>query len=335
MELTPADLARASAYRTCERLAAAHYENFPVASRLLPAAMRPHVAALYAVARTADDFADEGAWSEQERLALLDDWLARLRACVTAVPGGAAACQDAAGEDGPHDVPRAPIAGAHPGGDGASAGARRDEDIFLALAHTIRARALPVPLFEDLLSAFRQDVTVRRYATWTEVLDYCRRSANPVGRLVLRIAGYDDPVTDRASDCLCTALQLTNFWQDLDRDWRNGRLYLPLDEVRACGADERDLDGGRLTPEWRRALGRAAVRTRALFDEGRLVCDRVSGRLRLELRLTWLGGTRILDRLEASGFDVFARRPSLGPADLAPLAWRAIAWRRTAPGAAA
>ncbi len=305
MELNRADAALADAYRTCERLAAAHYENFPVASRLLPAAMRPHVAALYAFARTADDFADEGTRTDAERLALLDGWLARLRAC------GA----------GPH------------------AGIRAPEDteaaIFLALGETIRARRLPVKLFEDLLSAFRQDVTVHRYATWADVFDYCRRSANPVGRLVLRIAGYGDAKTDAASDCLCTALQLTNFWQDLERDWRNGRLYVPLEELRACGANERDLDSGRLTPAWRQTLARAASRTRVLFDEGRAVCDRVSGRLRLELRVTWLGGLRILERLERGGFDVFASRPSLGAGDLAPLAWRAIAWRRRAAGEAA
>lgn len=289
------DLERA--YAACERMARAHYENFPVASRLLPAAMRPHVAAVYAYARTADDFADEGDRSEAERLRLLGAWVARLHAA-------------AAG-------PAAPAAA-----DG------EDALVFAAVGHSIRSLRLPVSLFEDLVSAFRQDVTTRRYADWAAVLDYCRRSANPVGRLVLRIAGYDDPALDRSSDALCTALQLTNFWQDLEIDWRRGRLYVPTSVRDACGARDEDLDAGRLTPAWRDALGRAADTTHALFAAGRAVCDGVRGRLRWELRLTWLGATRILDRLERRGFDVFRHRPSLGWADGPGLAWRLMQWRR-------
>ena len=170
--------------------------------------------------------------------------------------------------------------------------------VFAALGATIRDRDLPVPLFEDLLSAFRQDVRVVRYQTWDDLFDYCRRSANPVGRLVLRIAGHRDDTLDAASDAVCTALQLTNFWQDLDIDWRRGRLYLPASERESAGAREEDLSLPRLTPAWRTALERAAARTRALFDRGRPVADRVPGRLGFELRLTWLGGMRILERLE-------------------------------------
>ena len=129
-----------------------------------------------------------------------------------------------------------------------------------------------------------------RYDSWDDVLDYCRRSANPVGRLVLRIAGYRDEALDRSSDAFCTALQLTNFWQDVGRDWRAGRLYVPREVWAACGAVEADLDAGRLTPAWTRAIARCVERTRALFAGGRAVCDGVSGRLRLELRFTWLGG---------------------------------------------
>lgn len=283
------------AYATCARFARDHYENFPVASRLLPAGMRPHVAAVYSFARLADDFADEGQRPAGDRLALLDAWLA----CLHGAPDADA-----------HLLP--PETG----------------DIFTALRATIRSCELPVALFEDLLSAFRQDVTTSRYASWADVLDYCRRSANPVGRLVLRIAGYRDETLDRSSDAVCTALQLTNFWQDLARDWQNGRLYLPLDACEREGADLADLDGGRMTPSWLRVLQEAASRTNGLFDEGRLVCSRLGGRLGLELRLTWLGGRRILERLEQNGFDVFHQRPTLGPGDVPVLLGRLLNWRR-------
>lgn len=284
----------AEAYRACERMARAHYENFPVASLLVPARMRPHVAALYAFARTADDFADEGDRDPNEREALLDDW-------PRALGSGA--------ESATFDR----IPGLTP--------------VLAATRHTIHARRLPVQLFHDLVSAFRQDVRVKRYANWADVLDYCRRSANPVGRLVLRIAGYDDASLDRESDAICTALQLTNFWQDLASDWARGRLYVPAEELAAAAAREEDLDAGRITPEWRVALARAAGRTRALFESGRGLPGRVGGRLGWELRLTWLGGMRILDRLERRGFDVFARRPALSLADAPALAWGALAWR--------
>jgi squalene synthase HpnC len=190
----------------------------------------------------------------------------------------------------------------------------------------MRARRLPAQLFRDLLSAFRQDVTTTRYATWEDVLDYCRRSANPVGRLVLRVAGYDTPPLDAASDAVCTALQLANFWQDLAIDWHKGRLYVPTSIWEAAGARLDDLDARRLTPQWRAALADVTARTRALFAAGRPVCDGVHGRLRYELRATWLGGTGILDKLEASGFDVFTRRPRLTKADVPRILWRTLTW---------
>jgi squalene synthase HpnC len=191
----------------------------------------------------------------------------------------------------------------------------------------MRRHDLPLSLFDDLLSAFRQDVTVKRYRTWDDVLDYCSRSANPVGRLVLRVAGANTAAADRASDAVCTALQLTNFWQDFERDWNNGRLYVPLVERDAAGAVDADLDARNFTPAWRTALRTVAARTRELFAAGRPVCEAVTGRLRLELRLTWLGGTRILDRLEQIDFDVFRHRPTLSAADVPPLLWRALLWR--------
>lgn len=273
-----------AAYATCVRIARAHYENFPVASRLVPASLRPHVAAIYAFARGADDIADEPGRTPDERLALLDEWSAHL-----------------------HQTPRT--------------------DVFLALAHTRAKFKLPVELFEDLLSAFRQDVTVTRYENWGQVLDYCRRSANPVGRLVLRLVGHTHPEADRWSDAVCTALQLTNFWQDLAVDWGRGRLYVPSDVWRAAGADPADLNRGVLSAPWKAALRDATRVTRQLFGEGRPVCDVVRGRLRYELRATWLGGVRILDRLEAGDFDVFRGRPRLNGRDAIVIGWRVLGWR--------
>jgi len=290
------------AYAECERIARRHYENFPVASLLMPSRMRRHVAAVYAFARAADDFADEGTRAPAERLRLLEGWDQRLReAALSASPGLPAR----AGE--PPET----------------------ESVFLALGESIRSLSLPMKYFEALLSAFRQDVTVTRYRTWDDIMQYCQRSANPVGRLVLRIAGYDDPNLDAASDAMCAALQLTNFWQDLKIDFDRGRIYLPEDERERHGALERDLAAGDITPAWQRALATAVARTRLLFDEGRYVCDGVRGRLRYDLRATWLGGTRILDHLERSRFDVIHRRPTLGAADAVLIAPLVLLWRPT------
>jgi squalene synthase HpnC len=271
-------------YETCLRIAGAHYENFPVASRLVPADLRPHIAAIYAFARGADDIADEPGRSPGERLTLLDEWAAHLR-----------------------QPPR--------------------DDVFAALAETRARFDLPLALFDDLLSAFRQDVTTTRYDTWADVLDYCRRSANPIGRLVLRLAGRADADADRRSDAVCTALQLTNFWQDLAVDWGRGRLYVPRELWEPLGADPADLDRRILSPQWKQALASVAQLTRALFDDGRDVCDALSGRLRYELRATWLGGVLILDRLEGRDFDVFRHRPRLGAGDALVIGWRALIWK--------
>jgi squalene synthase HpnC len=281
-----------AAYEHCEKLARSHYENFPVASILVPARMRRHIAAIYAFARTADDFADEPSRPAAVRLQLLEDWSARLQRSVAAPPPST-------------------------------------DPIFVALRDTIERCALPVGLFEDLLSAFRQDVTVSRYETWADVLDYCRRSANPVGRLVLRVAGVRNDAADAASDAVCTALQLANFWQDFGIDWRNGRLYLPAEELRIHGASESDLDGAAMTAPWRAAMHAAVERTRRLFADGRPVSDAVTGRLRWELRATWLGGMRILDKVEALEYDTLHRRPKLTAGDAAAIGVGVMTWRRT------
>jgi phytoene synthase len=306
------------AYAVCGRAARQHYENFPVASLLLPAAMRPHIAAIYAFARAADDFADEGDRPAAERLALLEAWGMRLRVSA----GGAGPLFPT-----PESRPSTSLGAALSPSKGRIPNPEPDA-VFLALGHTIRACSLPVGLFEDLLSAFRQDVVTTRYETWAEVMDYCRRSANPIGRLVLRVAGLADDRLDRASDAVCTALQLTNFWQDLERDWQKGRLYVPRDDRERFGAREADLDARAMPPAWRAALSEMAARTRRLFAEGRGVCDGVGGRLGYELKLTWLGGMRILDRLERGGFDVFTARPALRPSDVPALLWGAAAWAR-------
>lgn len=305
--MTGAPSGLAGDYQTCLALAASHHENFPVASWLVPGDLRPHVAAVYAFARTADDFADEDGYTTRERLRLLDEWLERLHAAVGATDGSV--------------LP--PGSGAH-AAEAASPDTR--DAIFRALGHTIRTRGLPVWLFEALLSAFRQDVTVTRYATWQAVDDYCRRSANPVGRIVLRLFGHDDERLDRWSDAICTALQLTNFWQDFAVDWQRGRLYVPEAEWTAAGARLDHLTPGMAsTPrEWRRALAECGARTRALFDDGRPLLDHVRGRLRWELRATWHGGARVLERLEQGRFDPVAERPALGLADALVIGWRTL-----------
>jgi phytoene synthase len=277
------------AYTTCLEIAREHYENFPVASRFLPRSMRPHIAAIYAFARGADDIADEPGRTPDERLSLLDAW-----------------------QDHLHGSPR--------------------DDVFLALSDTRRKFDLPVGLFDDLLSAFRQDVTKTRYESWSELFDYCRRSANPVGRLVLRVAGYRSDDRDGWSDEVCTALQLTNFWQDLAIDWARGRLYVPSDEWASAGASTTDLDRGVVSAPWHKTLDAAIDRTRQRFHAGRPICDAVQGRLRYELRATWLGGMCILDRLEATDYAVFTHRPKLRRRDLMVIGLKALfTWPATLP----
>jgi phytoene synthase len=266
--------------------------------------MRPHVAAVYAFARVADDMADEGHDTAVVRQRKLRTWQERL-----------------------HDAARKP-----PGiGSGNCGSGSRDELILLALSHTIRSLELPLPLFDDLLSAFGQDITTARYDSWDDVLEYCRRSANPIGRLVLRIAGHRDDALDRSSDALCTALQLTNFWQDFGGDFRAGRLYVPRHVSKPFGADERELENGRMTDAWACALETCVRVTDARFAEGRLVCDAVRGRLRLELRLTWLGGRRILERVLKGRHHLLHVRPTIGPSDLPALFWHAARWRASPP----
>jgi hydroxysqualene synthase len=257
---------------------------------LVPKQKRPYVHALYAFMRAADDFADEPAYEGQRR-ERLDEWALRLDA----------AC------------------------DG-----RAEGPIFVALAETVQRLAIPKALLTDLLSAFRQDTVKQRYETWEEVLDYCRRSANPVGRLVLLVFGYRDEELARLSDCICTALQLANHWQDVAIDLAKDRIYVPRERLEAHGLGEQDLRAGRVDERFCGLMRDLVTRARALFVEGAPLCDRVGRDLRFELRLTWLGGTRILDRVEAAGYDVFRRRPQHGLLAKLGLAWRAWRWRPAA-----
>ncbi len=284
------------AYAQCLRDARDHYENFPVASVLVPRRMRHHIAAVYAFARAADDFADEGALRTEERLALLASWRRRLYAAAQAP---AERHSGLAGEPATADA------------------------IFLALGTSIQHLALPLTDFDDLLSAFEQDVRVTRYETWRDLLHYCQRSANPVGRLVLRIAGRVDAQLDAWSDAICTALQLTNFWQDLASDFARGRIYVPREVQRTYGANEADL-GSAMTRAWAQSIEEAVARTRILFEQGRPLGSALRGRLRYEIRATRLGGLRILDKIESAGFDVLSHRPTLGVGDAAWIAMRLI-----------
>jgi hydroxysqualene synthase len=285
-----------AAYASCERLARAHYENFPVASVLLPPRMRRHVAAVYAFARAADDFADEGNTAAEERIRLLDAWADRLQ-------------RAAAGQSQPANQTGEPD---------------ETQAIFAAVGNTIHSCGLPLELLTDLISAFRQDVTVHRYENWDALFDYARRSANPVGRLVLRIAGHRTADLDTWSDAICTALQFTNFWQDFHVDYARGRVYLPQSELVQQGSSACAWSPG--TAPVTRALQQAVERTRQLFAEGRPLCDALRGRLRYELRATWLGGVRILDRVEQQLAGESHTRPTLELRDAPWFAWRLITW---------
>jgi phytoene synthase len=275
------------AFAYCEARAKAHYENFPV-GLFVPREKRPYVYALYAFARAADDFADEPIY-EGSRRQKLDDWEALLHAAYRGEAQG---------------------------------------PIFVALGETVRRLGIPKPLLLDLLSAFRQDTEKTRYESWEELLDYCRRSADPIGRLVLLVFGEKDESLPPLSDAICSGLQLANHWQDAAVDYaQKGRIYVPEDLMRRHGVSTWDLGRRQVTDGWRGLMAELIARTRELFARGRPLCDRVSPALRFEMRLTWLGGTTILDRIEAVGGDVFFRRPKLGALDKVALAWRAWRWR--------
>lgn len=259
-------------------MAVGHYENFPVASLLLPAPLRQPVEAIYRFARSADDLADEGSDPPDIRLARLNGYrnqLARIEA-----------------------------------------GQPVDEPLFREVEKTIKDHALPLAPFRDLLDAFSQDVTKKRYASFAEVLDYCRRSANPVGRLLLHLFKRTTDSELRRSDAICTALQLVNFWQDVDLDYRKDqRVYLPQDEMAHHGVTEWHLRDRRCDSAWRSLMKLQVDRARSLMLSGAPLGRALPGRIGLEIRATIQGGLRILEKIETVDYDVFMRRPVLRPLD--------------------
>jgi len=264
------------AYRSCMQLARSHYENFPVASHLMPRRLRPHVAAVYAFARHADDFADEGDLDGAERRTKLEEWRAQLRRAV-------------AGE------------AEHP--------------VFMALGDTIRRFDIPGQLFHDLLDAFVQDTEKESYADFDEVLEYCRRSANPVGRIVLALFGRLNQETGPPSDALCTGLQLVNFWQDISVDRRKSRVYIPEEDLVRHGVAVRNVLEGEDSHRMRTVIAAQVERTHLFFRDALPLFPLVPLRLRLELSAIWRGGMRILEKIEKQGYTTVYSRPSLSMTD--------------------
>ncbi len=270
-----------------------HYENFPIASVLLPASIRTDVVSLYRFARSADDIADEGDAPASERLKALS----RYRQALHTI-----------GEN-----PRLK-----------SVGDASLDPIFVPLAATIIKHSLPLTPFSDLLSAFEQDITVKRYQTEQSLNDYCRRSANPVGRLMLILFQKNDAISHGQSDAICTALQRINFLQDIAIDFDKGRIYLPRHSIEASGVTLSNFAQQRCDNAWRSLMQGQIQICRDLMQQGAPLGRRLRGRAALEMRLIIEGGLRILEKIEIVDFDVFRYRPTLNKADWARLIWRSI-----------
>lgn len=258
-------------------MAVDHYENFPVASILLPRRLRRAVEIIYHFARQADDIADEGNFTDEERLAGLDEFRNELNRIGTA------------------DGPQTPL--------------------FTALAGIVSKYQLPVQLLHDLLDAFSQDVIKKRYENFNELMDYCRRSANPVGRLLLHLYDEASPQNLAYSDHICTSLQLINFWQDVKKDIMIGRIYIPQDDMRTYGIAEGQIAEGRTSRAWQDLMRYQVLRTREMMTSGAPLGSVLGGRIGLEMRLIIAGGNRILSKLEQVDFDMFKHRPVLRPHD--------------------
>jgi squalene synthase HpnC len=263
-----------------------HYENFPVASVLLPKRLVPAVEAIYAFARSADDLADEGDAAPAARLAALNAYEDALAAIARGEP--------------------------------------QSDPLFTRLAGVIAEYKLPLEPFRDLLSAFKQDVATTRYASFDLLLDYCRRSANPVGLLMLSLYGAADARNVRDSDAICSALQLINFLQDVAIDRDKDRIYIPLADLARFEVQPEQLDRQDADRRWRALMAFEVDRARAMMLQGAPLARRLPGRIGWELRLVVQGGLRILDAIEEVGYDVFRRRPQLKTRDWVAILWRAL-----------
>jgi squalene synthase HpnC len=290
---TAPSLEDARAY--CKRLATSHYENFSVATWFLPKYLHQHFFNVYAYCRISDDLGDE-VGDTQVSLALLNCWEQELNITYSALE-----------ETGSTSAIRHPV--------------------FVALAETIQSFAIPRHEFSDLLVAFRQDQTVTRYETFDELLGYCRNSANPVGHLVLYLCGYKDEERQQLSDDTCTALQLANFWQDVAVDWKKGRAYLPLEDLRRFGVTEEQIAEGRFNSQFRELMRFEVERARQWFERGFPLVKMVNRSLALDLELFSRGGLAILQAIEKQDYNVLARRPSLSKLRKAQLAFRALTGR--------
>jgi squalene synthase HpnC len=261
-----------TAYSDLLTFAKSHYENFPVVSFLIPEALRKHVAVVYWFARMADDYADEGKYTEDERLIKLNNFERRLSELLEE---------------------------------------NYENNFEAALSNTIITKNLSPEHFYNLLSAFKQDVIKKRYPNYAEVLDYCRRSANPVGRLILELFNIKDEKAASYSDKICTALQLTNFYQDTKIDYEKGRIYLPVDEMGKFGVDENMFEKSENNINLKKLLMFNIDRTKDLFKDGRNLLTFLKGRLKFEIKWTILGGERILKKIENNDYDVLRIRPVL------------------------
>ena len=283
-KLPPAGCSLAEARQYTHWLANHHYENFQVVSWLLPRRLHQHFHNVYAYCRWADDLGDEIS-SPTRALELLDAWEEELRRCYS----GAAS---------------------HP--------------VFIALAETVREFDIPIEPFRDLVTAFRQDQSVHRHPTWESVLGYCRYSANPVGRLVLYVAGYRDAERQGLSDSTCTALQLANFWQDVARDLKKGRIYIPLERLAAHGLSEDEVVAGRFDARYVALMRDLIARTRILFAAGAPLAAKLVPELRVDIELFSRGGRAVLDAIEAMGYDTLHHRPALSRVTQMRLLGRAV-----------
>jgi squalene synthase HpnC len=284
----PPSLELDACYRYCEALCRARHHTSPVASIFTRSALRKHVFAMFAFARVADDFADEASY-EGRRSLELDRWEELLHETYYGRP------------------PEHPV--------------------FIALADTVKRFSLPIIEFTQLMSGFRTDLEVRRYATWSDLRSYTRQAAEPVGHLLLYIGGYRAPELHAYADDLSSGLAVARLLQDMPADWERGRVYIPAEDLRHFGVTEADIASRRSTAQVGALVRYLVARTRALLERGRPLAELVSSDLAVELALMWHGGARILDKIEAAGPDLFSHRPRINAADKALVVTRAVAWR--------